>query len=254
MIHFGIRQSFENIEQIEERFHNLSVPIELAMPYFWDIYQPIRPYLKEIAEKIKGFSPEILSIHSVQSPITNDEFKIWGREIADFAKLLNVKIVTLHPNNTNKNQTNLEKALNNLKYFSLLYQNEIIFSIETFTGNRRIFDSDEIVKFNLPMTLDTAHIEDNQKIWHLLKTYKENIKTVHLSAKRNNQHHLPIDNFCKEVVSYLTENSWSGSVVLEYLHEFHNQLIDDLEALKQHYICVTNQEAKTYVGIPEGDK
>lgn len=102
MINFGIRQSFENIEQIEERFRNLSVPIELAMPYFWDIYQPIRPYLKEIAEKIKGFSPEILSIHSVQSPITNDEFKIWGREIADFAKLLNVKIVTLHPNNTSR--------------------------------------------------------------------------------------------------------------------------------------------------------
>jgi len=235
MIKFGIRQSFENIEQIEDRFSNLNVPAELALPYYWEIYQPIRPKLGEIAEKIKSFSVEILSIHSVQAPLTNDEFRIWGKEIADFARLLNVKIITLHPNNTNKNRTNQEKALENLKYFNRLYQNEVIFSIETFTGNRRVFDPDEIVKFSLPMTLDTAHIGDNQKIWHLLKINKENIITVHLSAKGNNQHHLPIDNFCKDVVKYLSENKWDGNIVLEYLPEFHSQLITDLRALEQCY-------------------
>ncbi|MDP2923114.1 MAG: hypothetical protein Q8O30_05270 [Candidatus Omnitrophota bacterium] len=49
------------------------------------------------------------------------------------------------------------------------------------------FDPDEIVKFNLPMTLDTAHIEDDKKIWHLLKSYKENIRNVHLSSKGHKQ-------------------------------------------------------------------
>lgn len=235
MIKFGIRQSFENVEQIEERYSNLNVPIELAMPYFMAIYQLIRPNLIEIAQKIKSYSCGILSIHSVQAPITNDEFLIWGKEIADFAEFLGVKIITLHPNNTNKNQSNQINALKNLRYFKQLCRNNIIFSIETFTGNRRIFTPDEIVEFNLPMTLDTAHIEDNQKIWHLLKIYKENIKTVHLSAKGDSRHHLPIDNFCKEIVSYLIENDWDGSVILEYLPEFHNRLITDLEILKRSY-------------------
>lgn len=232
MLKFGVRQSFENIEQIEERLSRLNTPIELALPYYWDIYNPIRPYLKVIAEKVKSFSIEILSIHAVQAPLTNEEFKIWGKEIADFAKLLNVGIITLHPNNTNKNQINQKRALQNLRYFSQLYEGKIIFSIETFTGKRRVFDPDEIVKFNLPMTLDAAHIEDNEKIWHLVKNYKENIVNVHLSSKGNERHHLPIDDFCKDIVGYLKESGWSGNIVLEYLPEFHNQMVNDLKNLE----------------------
>ncbi|MDP2906181.1 MAG: hypothetical protein Q8O22_07775 [Candidatus Omnitrophota bacterium] len=235
MIKFGIRQSFENIEQIEERFSNLPVPIELALPYHWNIYEPVRMHLMEIAEKIKGFHAEILSIHAVQAPITNDEFRIWGKEIADFAKILGAKIITVHPNNTNKNQGNQEKALKNMVYFKRAYQGEVVFCIETFTGNRRIFDPDEIVESGLSMTLDVAHIYDNEKIWHLLKTAKENIKHVHLSAKRDGQHHLPVDDFCKDVVDHLVESKWDGSVVLEYLPEFHSRMIPDLRLLEQRY-------------------
>lgn len=43
------------------------------------------------------------------------------------------------------------------------------------------------------------------------------------------------DNFCKEVASYLIENKWDGGIILEYLFEFHGQLITDLETLKQSY-------------------
>ena len=38
MIKFGIRQSFDRIEQVEERYTNLRVPVEVALPYYWDIY------------------------------------------------------------------------------------------------------------------------------------------------------------------------------------------------------------------------
>jgi len=87
MINFGIRQAFDNIEQIEERYSALSAPIELALPYYWDIYEPVRA-------------------------------------------------------------------------------------------------------------------------------------------------HLPIDSFCKEVVGYLAENNWNGNVILEYMFEFHNRLLSDLEILR----------------------
>lgn len=33
MIKFGVRQSFDRIEQVEERYANLGVPVEVALPY-----------------------------------------------------------------------------------------------------------------------------------------------------------------------------------------------------------------------------
>jgi len=222
------------IEQVEERYSNLNAPVEVALPYYWDIYEPIRRHLTEIAGKIKSFHAEVLSIHAVQAPITDEKFKIWGKEIADFATTLGVKTITLHPNNINKDKVVQEKALKNLEYFTDLYKNEIIFCIETFEGKRRVFTPDEIASFNLPMTLDTAHIRDDKKIWSLLKDYKENIKNVHLSAKEGNKQHLPIDSFCKEIVNYLIESKWNGNVILEYLFEFHSQMLSDLESLKSN--------------------
>jgi len=234
MITFGIRQSFDRIEQVEERYANLNAPVEVALPYYWDIYEPVRRHLTEIAKMLKSYGTTVLSIHAVQAPITDEKFKIWGKEIADFAKTLGVKTITLHPNNINKDKIVQEKALENLKYFNDLYKNEIIFCIETFEGKRRVFTPDEIASFNLPMTLDTAHIRDDKKIRELLKDYKENIKNVHLSAKDGDKQHLPIDSFCKEVVNYLIESKWDGNVILEYLFEFHGQMLSDLESLKSN--------------------
>ena len=37
MIKFGIRQSFDKIEQIENRYANVGVPVETALPYYWNI-------------------------------------------------------------------------------------------------------------------------------------------------------------------------------------------------------------------------
>ena len=222
------------IEQVEERYSNLNAPVEVALPYYWDIYEPVRRHLAEIAKMLKSYGTTVLSIHAVQASITDEKFKIWGKEIADFATTLGVKTITLHPNNINKDKVVQEKALRNLEYFTDLYKNEIIFCIETFEGRRRIFTPDEIASFNLPMTLDTAHIIDDKKIWELLKDYKENIKNVHLSAKDGSKQHLPIDSFCKEIVNYLIESKWNGNVILEYLFEFHGQMLNDLESLKSN--------------------
>jgi hypothetical protein len=43
---------------------------------------------------------------------------------------------------------------------------------------------------------------------------------------------LPIDDFCKEVVNYLIDTKWDGNVILEYLFEYHGQMIKDLEELQ----------------------
>ena len=231
-MNFGIRQSFDKIEQVEDRYSGLSVPIELALPYYWDIYEPVRAHLRSITQKIKSYGTQVLGIHAVQAPITDEKFKEWGKEIVDFARALKVKIITLHPNNVNDKINAQKGALKNFEFFSNLYDDEIIFCIETFEGKRRVFTPDETTAFNLPMTLDTSHIRNDEKIWSLLKNYKENILNVHLSARDKCGQHLPIDNFCKEVVGYLVKSNWKGNVILEYMFEFHDQLSNDLEIIK----------------------
>ncbi len=50
MIKFGIRQSFDKIDQIKDRYSNINAPVEAALPYYWDIYAPVRKHLEEIAD------------------------------------------------------------------------------------------------------------------------------------------------------------------------------------------------------------
>jgi len=83
------------------------------------------------------------------------------------------------------------------------------------------------------MTLDVSHIQKDERVWDLLKGYKQSILNVHLSARDGNRQHLPIDNLCKELVSYLVESNWSGNVILEYLYEYHDRLFDDLKFLRR---------------------
>jgi len=87
------------------------------------------------------------------------------------------------------------------------------------------------VSLNLPMTLDISHIHENEKVWDLLKRHKERILNVHLSAREGANQHLPIDDFCKDVVRYLIDNNWNGNVILEYLFEYHDQMPKDIETL-----------------------
>jgi len=232
MIKFGIRQSFDRIEQIEDRYANINVPVEVALPYYWDIYEPVRAHLGEIAKKIKSYGTGVLSVHAVQASITDERFKMWGREIVEFTKVLGATTITLHPNNVNKDKVIQGEALKNLEYFSGLYKDDAVFCIETFEGKRRVFTPDEIASFNLPMTLDTSHIREDEKVWSLLKGYKERILTVHLSARDGAKQHLPIDGFCKDVARYLIDSKWNGNVILEYLFEFHDQMLNDLQLLK----------------------
>jgi hypothetical protein len=51
----------------------------------------------------------------------DEKFKIWEKEITEFAKTLGVANITLHPNNVSKDKAVQGKALKNLEYFSGLY-------------------------------------------------------------------------------------------------------------------------------------
>lgn len=53
MIKFGIKQSFDKIEQVEERYLDLNTPVGVALPHYWNIYEPVsKAEIKKLADAI----------------------------------------------------------------------------------------------------------------------------------------------------------------------------------------------------------
>ena len=66
MIKFGVRQSFDKIQQVEERYANMRAAVEVALPYYWEIYEPVRAHLGEIGERIKSFGTRLLRMNGLR--------------------------------------------------------------------------------------------------------------------------------------------------------------------------------------------
>lgn len=124
-------------------------------------------------------------------------------------------------------------ALQNLRRVEKETGSRGIFSIETFSGSKRIFHPREIMDFKLPMTLDTSHIHDREEIMDIVNQYHEQIRTVHLSALVEGEQHQPIDAFCVKVVERLKELHWPGNIILEYLPWFHFLVRRDIHSLNE---------------------
>ena len=96
-----------------------------------------------------------------------------------------------------------------------------------------MFTPEEIIDATLPMTLDTARLHDDGYVMDPMQRHWERIPVVHLSARSQGEHHLPIDGFCIRVVRTLSSLGWSGRIVLEYLPWHHYRVRPDMELVKQ---------------------
>lgn len=83
------------------------------------------------------------------------------------------------------------------------------------------------------MTLDAAHLHDDERILRIVRDYRQHIPVVHLSARASGEHHLPIDAFCIRRVRELASLGWSGTIVLEYLPWHHYRLPSDRKFVEQ---------------------
>ena len=144
--------------------------------------------------------------------------------------------VTVHPNSVARDtsrQTAQEIALRYLRMVQRRCKARI--AIKTFEGNRRVFRPQDIIQLKLPMVLDVAHLFFHEEVLKIIHNYHQNISTVHLSARSDNKSHLPIDDFCIEVVNLLISYGWEGSVILEYLPCYHYKLKEDCQFLREWF-------------------
>jgi len=233
---FGIRNSFDTMDQFEPRFRECRTPIELALPYRMTDYQQLRPHLAAVAARLQEWGTPVLSVHAPQGRLQDADFPVWATEVAQFAAALGVGEITLHPSRYAKDAPvfDLQRQVV-LMLARLQAQFPVTFALETFEGGRRIFSPGDIMRLRLPMVLDVAHIRSHREVMAIVAEYQASIVTVHLSGKASGEHHLPIDGECLEVVRALRTRRWSGSVILEYLPAYHDRLKEDLAELRGQF-------------------
>ncbi len=230
------RVSFAAIHQIHERLEDVTFPIELALPYRYQWWKEAALELKTIIENLKSKDIVYATIHATQAKINDDDFLLWGAQTIEIAEALDAKIITVHPNRISKKNKSNSKEIARINLRKLKHKSSVTIAIETFTGHERIFTPDEIIQAKLPMTLDTSHIHDNDKIMSIIQEYWQHIPVVHLSARNRNAQHLPINAFSISVIRKLVSLGWTGIIVLEYLPWHHYRLKSDIEIVKQALI------------------
>ncbi len=236
MIRFGLRQSFNALDQFAPRYRGRQTPLELALPYRMSDYELVSPHLAELADLLLQWQTPILSLHAPQGRLAEPSFPIWAEEVGRFASLLGVREITIHPSRFQKDRPVHEiqhRVLQVCQEIEAAYS--VSFSLETFMGGKRLFSVDDIIRLERPMTLDVAHLHDSEVVWRIVHEYHSHVLTVHLSGKRQRTHHLPIDDECLQVVAALAEHDWHGNVILEYLPDFHHRLEEDFQALRQRF-------------------
>lgn len=247
-IRVAARIGFDAVHQISVRLHEVDFPIELALPYKYDWWLDAVQNFDEMLALLEGAKLDIFTIHATQARISESDFIIWGRQTIKIAELCSAKTITVHPNRAKKNKCNLQEATR-IYLRQLGQETPVAISIETFSGNDRIFTPEEIIEAKLPMTLDTAHIVDKNRIENIIDTYWRNIAVLHLSARAQSywanikdapltstgrtEHHSPIDPFCIQIVRKLVHLGWSGTIALEYLPWYHYRLRSDITLVQQ---------------------
>jgi len=248
------RVGFAAVDQIADCMRNIDFPIELALPSRYDFYRNAVLHWKQMIDDLEKANITVNTVHATQGKINDDAFLEWGRETIKLAEHFSAKAITVHPNRvTYKSRGNMQE-LARINLRRLRHQTSVLISVETFTGRDRVFRPKEIMEAKLPMTLDTAHIHDKDRIMKILELYWKNIPVVHLSARGKGEQHLPVDQFCIQVVRRLIELGWSGSIALEYLPPYHHLLRPDIKIVESALIQDINVEEIRSIAIFRNSK
>ena len=207
---------FRNINGLRNRLESSSSPLELVFPNRPDEQTALISRLEDISACVRQRNRQVLSIHAPRVEMDSDDFPGRALEFARLAEMLGAQSVTFHPSKCMEPEFRLGRqaaALGNLSQAQ--DQTDVKLSVETLAHKKCLFYPEEIVRFDLPMVLDTSHVG-----WHasydLISRHTGRIVTVHLSECVDGVQHQRITERSLEFIDYLVEIGWSGNVVLEY--------------------------------------
>ena len=226
---FNFLKSLEIVECIEVAF------------YRPEVFRKIN--IDKIVNPFEQLKIKVSSVHMAHEKITklNEFFETLIKTIT-IAKRLRCKNIVIHPSNA---------KLENIKGFieqkinPLLEKEDIYICWETFAGKRRFLSGiEEIIKFCKAHSryfacYDFSHLHKPQEsVISEIREYLNFIRIFHLSNWSEQRQHLPVFseegslNF-KIILQALKQEEFKGNFILEYLPEFHSELIKDCLEVKQ---------------------
>jgi sugar phosphate isomerase/epimerase len=247
---FSVRVSFPesgkyNWFEAVKAFQNIGF-VEVA---FLDPELFLKADIKEILEPFRKINIKASSIHFAQFKLSNlDLFSNVFDKTTEIAKSLDCDSIVIHPS---MGKYEAIKKLLKERIEPVLKKEELYLCWETFESKRRIFSGIEgMFDFCKNTKLhricyDFSHVHKEQgEILSDLKENINNIKIFHISNRVKNsiKQHYPIYYSEEEmaldfdkILSFLSQNEFRGHLVLEYLPQFHSQLLPDGLKLKDLY-------------------
>lgn len=198
--------------------------------------------LEEVIEPFKNIPISVMSVHMAHVKITDFPlFELVLSKTIEIAKALNCHDIVVHPS---KGQLRDVKDFIENTIDKILNHEKIYLCWETFSSKKRFLSGiNGIAEFCHgrqwhKACYDFSHIHDEQAaVMKQISKYLEYIKIFHISNRISAQkvQHLPVfyagggklDLDFMPILKFLKEKDYNGTLVLEYLPEFHSQLTDD---------------------------
>ncbi len=217
-----------NLKEVLLPFKDL--PIQLAFFQRRDFSEAEHDLIKEIC---KSLNIEIPTVHAPIIDVFDPDFL---KVIESIKKIYQIKIISIHPQ-----RGEIESALAKLReYSSIIESLNLILAYENFgssVAKRKWINSpyQMYLKFDLPflkITFDTSHLDSPSDCIEEFDRVSDKVETIHLSDRTLKRQHLPLGEGLlpyKEFLNHLKEKEFGGFLVLEYLDEFQDRLIEDLK-------------------------
>lgn len=198
--------------------------------------------LEDVVEPVKDIQLQVSSVHMAHAKITDFPlFELVLDKTIQIAKALDCEDIVVHPSKGDLNgvkgfiENNIDKILGREKFFLCW---------ETFTSRKRFLSGiDGIADFCRgrqwhKACYDFSHIHDEEEVvLKQVSKYLDLIKIFHISNRISNQklQHLPVfhrgegelDLDFMPILKLIKEKEYNGTLVLEYLPEFHEQMVSD---------------------------
>jgi len=217
---------YERVGAVEVAFYRLQLFLE-------------RVAVEDVVAPFSTLSLRATSVHMAQARIGQfDEFLAVLHKTVPIAQALNCRLVVTHP--TNARLVDVEQKIASA-VDPLLAQAGVTLCWETFAGRRRFLSGIEgIAAFcrgrpHHAACYDTSHLHKPQaEVLTDVASYADCIRCFHLSNRgpQSGQQHLPLRHpqgvlDFEAILAAIAESSFNGPLTLEYLPQFHDQLVVD---------------------------
>ena len=125
------RAGFETLEDLPDRLGGIDFPVELALPWRFQMWESVMPKYGEMVSAIGQTGLDICSVHATQGKISESAFLRWGQKTCELAEQLGASVVTVHPDRARARRADAQiLALQHLR--TVQRKCPTIVSVETF--------------------------------------------------------------------------------------------------------------------------